>query len=78
LLVCLVGLLLPAPALAWGDVGHRIICEIAFQELQPTAREQVKAMIRGPRVRHFRHVLQLARLSPASGDRAPSGVVRAS
>jgi S1/P1 Nuclease len=37
---------MPAPALAWGDIGHRIICEIAFQELQPTARERVKAIIR--------------------------------
>jgi hypothetical protein len=39
-------LLLPGPALAWGDLGHRIICEIAFQELNDTARERVKAMIR--------------------------------
>jgi hypothetical protein len=36
----------PLPALAWGDLGHRIICEIAFQELNDTARERVKAMIR--------------------------------
>jgi hypothetical protein len=34
------------PALAWGDTGHRIICEIAFQELNDPARERVKAMIR--------------------------------
>ena len=49
LLVLLAGVLaLPwsAPAPAWGDIGHRIICEIAFQELEPTARERVKAMIR--------------------------------
>ena len=46
LLACVLVLLLPGPALAWGDIGHRIICEIAFQELEPTARERVKAMIR--------------------------------
>jgi S1/P1 Nuclease len=34
------------PALAWSDIGRRIICEVAFQELEPTARERVKAMIR--------------------------------
>jgi hypothetical protein len=32
---------------ACGDIGHRIICGIPFQELEPTARERVKAMIRG-------------------------------
>ena len=46
LLACVPVFLLPRPALAWGDVGHRIICEIAFQELEPTARERVKGMIR--------------------------------
>jgi hypothetical protein len=46
LLAFVLGSLPPGPALAWSDVGHRIICEIAFQELEPTARERVKAMIR--------------------------------
>jgi len=46
LLASVLALLLPGPALAWGDLGHRIICEIAFQELEPTARERVKALIR--------------------------------
>jgi hypothetical protein len=28
-----------APALAWGDLGHRIICDIAFQKLDaPSAK----------------------------------------
>ena len=27
------------PALAWSDIGHRIICEIAFQELNERTRE---------------------------------------
>jgi hypothetical protein len=38
--------LLPGPALAWGDLGHQIVCEIAFQELRPAARERVKELIR--------------------------------
>jgi len=49
LLAYLLVLLLPGPALAWGDLGHRIICEIAFQELNDTARKRVKAMIRRDR-----------------------------
>jgi hypothetical protein len=32
-------------ALAWGDTAHRIICEIAFQELNPIARAEVKRLI---------------------------------
>jgi hypothetical protein len=35
-----------ATALAWSEIGHRIICEIAFQELETPVRERVKAMIR--------------------------------
>jgi hypothetical protein len=46
LLASVLALLWPTPALAWGDIGHRIICEIAFQELEPAMRERVKAMIR--------------------------------
>ena len=46
LLVCLLAFPGAAPALAWSDIGHRIICEIAFQELNDTARERVKATIR--------------------------------
>ena len=32
-------------ALAWGDLGHQIICEIAFQELSDEARKEVKRLI---------------------------------
>jgi hypothetical protein len=45
LLASVLVLLLPGPALAWGDLGHRIICEIAFQERGQIARDRVKAMI---------------------------------
>src|SRR5262245_5078041 len=43
-------LLLPQSALAWGDLGHTIVCEIAFQELQqssPTAAAEVARLIAG-------------------------------
>jgi len=32
--------------LAWGDTAHRIICEIAFKELNSQARTEVKRLIR--------------------------------
>ncbi len=41
------GLLLPAGfAHAWGDDGHKIVCEIAFQELTSEARSAVIELIR--------------------------------
>ncbi len=43
--VSLLALSWSSPALAWSDIGHRIICEIAFQELEAPVREQVKAMV---------------------------------
>ena len=36
----------PTPAQAWGDLGHEIICEIAFQELSRTARRNVKRLMK--------------------------------
>jgi hypothetical protein len=36
---------IPTPVLAWGAIGHEVICEIAFLELTPAAREKVKALI---------------------------------
>jgi len=35
----------PAPALAWGDLGHKIVCQIAFQELNDKARAEVIRLI---------------------------------
>jgi len=35
-----------SPAGAWGDVGHKVICEIAFQELTARARTEVLRLIR--------------------------------
>jgi S1/P1 Nuclease len=33
-------------ALAWGGLGHEVICELAFLELDDTARQRVIALIR--------------------------------
>ena len=38
-------LLLPMPALGWGEPGHRIICQIAFDELDAQARAEVQRLI---------------------------------
>ena len=38
--------ILPAPAHAWGEVGHTAICQIAFEELTDTAREQVERLLK--------------------------------
>ena len=35
-----------SPAGAWGDVGHKVVCEIAFQELTDRARAEVIRLIR--------------------------------
>ena len=43
-----VGLLIVAPSaqtFAWGDDGHRIVCEIAFLEMAPATRAEVEALI---------------------------------
>jgi hypothetical protein len=53
-LAVLVGVL-PAPsAWAWGDVGHRIICQIAYEELRPEIRSRVDALVAiDPKFRTF-------------------------
>lgn len=38
--------ILPSNAFAWGSAGHKIVCEIAFQELAASTRTQVKDWIR--------------------------------
>lgn len=44
-LLTLIGLGLGAPALAWGDSGHRTVCEIALRNLTPTARLEVDRLL---------------------------------
>jgi hypothetical protein len=45
LVLLIASLALPRLALAYGNQAHEIICEIAFQELNPTARAEVKRLI---------------------------------
>ena len=40
-----VSLLCFSPALAWGGLGHEAVCELAFQELDDTARQRVAQLI---------------------------------
>lgn len=35
-----------SPALAWGDSGHRTVCEIALRNLTPVARAEVTRLLR--------------------------------
>jgi hypothetical protein len=34
-----------SPAWSWGDLGHKIVCQIAFQELNDKARAEVIRLI---------------------------------
>ena len=83
-LVVLLGLLGARDVYAWGDTGHEIICEIAFQELTPQARAQVKQLLQRdpdftlfskactwpdhPRKRAGEHFVNLPRSSAQIGD----------
>ncbi len=42
--VCLIPAL-PNDARAWGDDGHRIVCAIAWDELQPAVRTKVESLL---------------------------------
>lgn len=41
-----VQLLLPGNALAWGETGHRVVCQIAYDELLPDARDELDRLLR--------------------------------
>ena len=45
LLLLLGSMAYPSPSWAWGDLGHKIICQIAFQELNDQARNEVIRLI---------------------------------
>ena len=55
-LIVVSGLAVPERAYAWGDLAHQVICEIAFQELTPSARTEVRRLVRkdpDPNFRRF-------------------------
>ena len=76
-------LLYSPPAFAWGGLGHEAICELAFRELDDTARQRVIALIRQdgefttfrascnwadkPRQRASEHFVNLPRTAPGLG-----------
>jgi len=39
------GLIAPSGARAWGDAGHRIVCQLAYLELTPAAKAKADALI---------------------------------
>lgn len=47
LLVLLLILLLPAPALAWSALGHRLVGELAERQLDPDVRQEIRALLAG-------------------------------
>jgi S1/P1 Nuclease len=83
-LVILLGAFAAGDAHAWGDTGHEIICEIAFQELTPQARTQVRQLLQEdpdfrlfskactwpdhPRKRAGEHFVNLPRAATGLGD----------
>ena len=57
-LMALAGLLtaalMPSSAFAWSDVGHRVICQIAYEELKPEIKARVDALaVIDPKFRTF-------------------------
>lgn len=39
-------LVLPSLAFAWGETGHRVVCQIAYDELLPAARAELDRLLR--------------------------------
>jgi hypothetical protein len=35
-----------SPALAWGDLGHKAICEMAYRRVSPATRAEIDKLIR--------------------------------
>ena len=45
---------MPPSAFAWGDIGHRVICQIAYAELKPEIKARVDALVAiDPKFRTF-------------------------
>jgi hypothetical protein len=45
ILLAAFGLAWAGPAIAWGDAGHRTVCEIAWRNLTPTAAAEVRRLL---------------------------------
>jgi len=80
LLFLLGSMMYASPSWAWGDLGHKIICQIAFEELNDKARNEVTRLIAldatfnsftdactwpdHPRKRAEEHFINVGRLGP--------------
>ncbi len=58
--------LAPSPALAWNALGHKVIAEIAWQQLEPAARRSIVDTLR----RHPRFDDDFAKRMPAEVEGA--------
>ena len=38
-------ILMPSLAFGWGETGHRVVCQIAYEELQPDARAELDRLM---------------------------------
>ncbi|MBU6953197.1 S1/P1 nuclease [Hahella sp. HN01] len=43
----------PTSAWAWGELGHRVVCDVAWKELSPAARDQVQKLLQQAGKRTF-------------------------
>ena len=76
-------------AAAWGDLGHKIVCQIAFEQLSEPVKKRVNALIKSdaqfasfsescvwpdhPRKRPSEHFLNLARDASGTTANHPCG-----
>ncbi|UWU82997.1 S1/P1 nuclease [Bradyrhizobium yuanmingense] len=82
----LIVILSPTLAAAWGDTGHKVVCEIAFRIALPEVRAEIRRLMKGeeqfdffrevcifpdhPRTRDTEHYVNLARTAKGI-DAAP-------
>ncbi len=58
----------PSSALAWGDTGHRVICQIAYEELKPEIKARVDALVAiDPKFRTFADACTQRQITRTSG-----------
>ena len=58
-------------ALAWGDTGHKIVCDLAFRLAAPDTRAEIRRLIRlDGEFDFFAELLHMARSSSQTRARA--------
>ena len=58
--------LLPTPAYSWSDTGHRLTCELAFEQLQPSSQVALRRLMTAMPADHAETFL--ARTEPTVTD----------